>query len=88
MNWSYIMEVLPRFIDAALLTLQLSFWGIIGSLLLGIGVAILTAYRLTGCRLAQSYVELSRNTPLLIQLFFSTTAYPKSVFIGTALAVG
>lgn len=77
MNWSYIMEVLPRFIDAALLTLQLSFWGIIGSLLLGIGVAILTAYRLTGCRLAQSYVELSRNTPLLIQLFFLYYGLPK-----------
>lgn len=71
MNWHYVIDNLPKFIEASLLTLHLAFWGILFSLIIGLICAILTSYRLKGLSLlANAYIELSRNTPLLIQLFF------------------
>lgn len=78
MNWSYIISVIPRFIDAALITLQLSFWGILLSLIFGLLIAVVTAYQIKPfSQLARGYIELSRNTPLLIQLFFLYYGLPK-----------
>lgn len=78
MNWSYIQTAAPRFVDAAWLTLELSFWGIALSLVLGLVVALVMAYRVSPlARIASAYVELSRNTPLLIQLFFLYYGLPK-----------
>ncbi|WGE75069.1 amino acid ABC transporter permease [Actinobacillus equuli] len=78
MNWSYVVHAIPRFIDAAIITLQLSFWGILLSLIFGLLIAVVTAYQVKPFnRLARSYIELSRNTPLLIQLFFLYYGLPK-----------
>ena len=78
MNWSYFWQAVPRFADAAWVTLELSVWGVALSLLLGLGVAVVTAYRVRPLyRAARAYVELSRNTPLLIQLFFLYYGLPK-----------
>ena len=78
MNWSYVFQAAPRFAEAALITLELSAWGVALSLLLGLGVAVVTAYRVRPLyRAARAYVELSRNTPLLIQLFFLYYGLPK-----------
>ena len=71
MNWDYIISVLPRFVDATLMTLALSFWGILLSLFVGTICAVISAYRIKSLNwLVKSYIELSRNTPLLIQVFF------------------
>ncbi|SUU00209.1 ABC transporter permease [Actinobacillus lignieresii] len=78
MNWSYVVNAIPRFIDAAIITLQLSFWGILLSLVFGLLIAIVTAYQVKPFYgLARGYIELSRNTPLLIQLFFLYYGLPK-----------
>ncbi len=78
MDWSYIQEIVPRFGQAALMTLKLSAWGIGLSLLLGMVVALVTSYRVRFLYgLARAYIELSRNTPLLIQLFFLYYGLPK-----------
>lgn len=78
MNWSYIVSAIPRFVDAAFITLQLSLWGIVLSLLFGLLVAIITAYKIKPFdSVARAYIELSRNTPLLIQLFFLYYGLPK-----------
>ena len=78
MNWSYVWQAVPRFADAALMTLALSFWGIALSLLLGLAVAVVKTYRVFPFyRAARAYIELSRNTPLLIQLFFLYYGLPK-----------
>ena len=78
MNWSYVINAIPRFIDAAIITLQLSFWGILLSLIFGLLIAIVTAYQVKlFYGLARGYIELSRNTPLLIQLFFLYYGLPK-----------
>ena len=78
MDWSYVQEIIPRFVQAALVTLRLSAWGVSLSLLLGLAVALVTSYRVrTFDSLARAYIELSRNTPLLIQLFFLYYGLPK-----------
>ncbi|WGE89197.1 amino acid ABC transporter permease [Actinobacillus arthritidis] len=78
MNWSYVVNAIPRFIDATVITLQLSFWGILLSLIFGLLIAIVTAYQVKPFnRLARGYIEISRNTPLLIQLFFLYYGLPK-----------
>ncbi|MDH2927739.1 amino acid ABC transporter permease [Lonepinella koalarum] len=71
MNWQYIWNAVPRFIDATLLTLHLSFWAIVLSVLVGLLCAVVLTYKIRGLQcLVKSYIELSRNTPLLIQVFF------------------
>ena len=78
MDWSYVQEIIPRFVQAALVTLRLSAWGVSLSLLLGLAVALVTSYRVRPFDiLARAYIELSRNTPLLIQLFFLYYGLPK-----------
>lgn len=78
MTWPYLIQAIPRFVQGAWLTLQLSAWSIALSLLLGLLVAVITGYRFSPLyRLARSYIELSRNTPLLIQVFFLYYGLPK-----------
>jgi len=71
MNWQYIWNVIPRFVDATFITLQLSFWAIVLSLLVGFFCAVVTTYKIRMLNpVVKFYIELSRNTPLLIQVFF------------------
>ena len=78
MNWHYIIQAAPRFFYAAKLTLELAAYGIVLSLAVGLAAAVCMAYRLPVLdRLSRGYVELSRNTPLLIQLFFLYYGLPK-----------
>ncbi|MFU2080727.1 amino acid ABC transporter permease [Avibacterium avium] len=71
MNWQYVFDNIPKFIDASIITLQLSFWSILFSLIIGLFCAVATSYNIRFFNsLAKAYIELSRNTPLLIQLFF------------------
>ncbi|SOD68220.1 amino acid ABC transporter membrane protein 1, PAAT family (TC 3.A.1.3.-) [Alysiella filiformis DSM 16848] len=60
------------------MTLELAVYGIVLSLLLGGVVAIFTAYKTPILnKISRAYIELSRNTPLLIQLFFLYYGLPK-----------
>ncbi|MFU2089640.1 amino acid ABC transporter permease [Avibacterium avium] len=71
MNWQYVFDNIPKFIDASIITLQLSFWSIVFSLIIGLLCAVAISYNIRFFNsLAKAYIELSRNTPLLIQLFF------------------
>ncbi|MGI6091614.1 MAG: amino acid ABC transporter permease [Veillonellaceae bacterium] len=70
-NWDFIISVLPLYEKAAWLTLKLAFGGIVASLLIGLLCSIILYQRTKGLKwLVKAYIELSRNTPLLIQLFF------------------
>lgn len=78
MNWDYLLAAVPRFIQATQVTLALSFWGIVLAFLVGLVVAVVLTYQIRPLvRLTRGYVELSRNTPLLIQLFFLYYGLPK-----------
>ena len=78
MDWSIVEQYLPLYQKAFFLTLHIAVWGILGSFLVGLIVSIIRHYRVPiFSQLATAYIELSRNTPLLIQLFFLYFGLPK-----------
>lgn len=51
-------------------TLQISAWGFVVTLLAGLGAALLgMSHSIVGRAVARAYVELIRNTPLLVQIY-------------------
>lgn len=78
MNWNFIVSMLPLYEKAAWLTLKLAAGGIGVSLILGLVCSIILYYRVKGIeKVVRAYIELSRNTPLLIQLFFLYYGFTK-----------
>jgi polar amino acid transport system permease protein len=70
-NWQFISSMLPLYHKAAWITIKLGFWGTLASLAIGLICSIILYYKVRGLQGAvKLYIELSRNTPLLIQLFF------------------
>jgi len=70
-NWEFVIRSLPLYQKAAWLTLKLAFWGIGASIIIGLVCSVILYYKTKGLeRLVRFYIEVSRNTPLLIQLFF------------------
>lgn len=70
-DFVFMKNAIPVFIKALWLTLHLSFFGILFSIILGFLIALVQYYKICFLTsLTQAYIELSRNTPLLIQLFF------------------
>lgn len=77
-NWQFIEDSLPLYQKAALITLKLAFWGILISIILGLICSVIQYYKIRGLKtIVQVYIELSRNTPLLIQLFFLYYGFTK-----------
>ena len=71
MDVNFIVQHIPQYVDAAFLTLRLATIGIFLSLLLGLFCSLLIYFKIpVGRQICSLYIELSRNTPLLIQLFF------------------
>lgn len=78
LNWEVIQKYLPLFEEAALLTVRIGVIGIIFSVIVGIFCAAVRYYKVPVLsQIAQVYIEISRNTPLLIQLFFIYYGLPK-----------
>lgn len=62
----------------ALLTVGIGWAGIAGSVVIGLTAALVIHFRIPVARqLCRAYVELFRNTPLLIQLFFFYLGLPR-----------
>lgn len=77
-NWEFIRSSLPLYQKAAWLTLKLGMWGIVISLVVGLACSLVLYYKVRGLKqLVNGYIELSRNTPLLIQLFFLYYGFTK-----------
>lgn len=78
MDWNVILSYLPRYWDALLLTLRIGWLGIALAFVLGVLCAVVIYNRIPVLRrIAGIYIELFRNTPLLVQLFFIYFALPK-----------
>lgn len=72
------MKYLPVYEKAALLTLRIGWIGIALATLIGAVCACIRYYRVPVLRrIVGFYIELSRNTPLLVQLFFIYYGLPK-----------
>ncbi len=78
MNWEVIAEYLPLYKKAMFLTLKIGWMGILGSIILGFVCALILHYRIRVLRaIVNIYIEIFRNTPLLVQLFFIYFGLPK-----------
>lgn len=78
LNTDYMVSLIPTFNNAALLTLQLTFWGVLYSFIIGLFGNFIYYYKIKGLTsIVKFYTELSRNTPLLAQLFFLFFGLPQ-----------
>lgn len=78
MDWEVVAEYLPLYQEAMVLTLRIGWLGIILAIALGLVCAMITHHRIPVLRqLVKAYIELFRNTPLLVQLFFIYFGLPK-----------
>ncbi|MBP3868656.1 MAG: amino acid ABC transporter permease [Solobacterium sp.] len=78
MNPGILLEYLPLFAKAALVTLKISAIGILISFAVGLICSGVQYFRIPVLKqIVSAYIELSRNTPMLVQLFFIYFGLPK-----------
>lgn len=79
MDWDFIMQHRQLYTEAAQLTVRTAAAGICGALILGLICGVIRYYKVPVLhRLAGIYIELSRNTPLVVQLFFLYFGLPRA----------
>lgn len=77
-NWEFIRANITLYQEALMLTIRLAFFGILGAFVLGLLISLIKYYKIPVLsQICQVYIELSRNTPLLIQLYFLYFGLPK-----------
>ena len=78
LNMEFMAKYAPLYVEAAGLTVKIAFFGIVFSLIVGFFCSAAQYYRIPILRqIVAVYIELSRNTPLLVQLFFLYFGLPK-----------
>ncbi len=78
MNMDVLREYAPLYLEAAGLTVRIALIGIAGAVAVGFLCSLIRYFKVPVLnRIAGVYIELSRNTPLLIQLFFLYFGLPK-----------
>ncbi len=89
MDWSFIQEYAPMYAEAAVLTVAIGVFGIIFAAVIGLICALVKYYKIPAARqIAAVYIELSRNTPLIVQLFFLYFGLPKAGILLSSEACG
>ena len=80
MEIDFMMKYAPLFAKAAWTTLGIGATGIFLSFLAGLVISVIQYRKIPFLLpLSTAYVELSRNTPLLVQLFFLYFGLPKAL---------
>lgn len=78
MDFLFMQEQIPLYWEAAFLTVKIAGAGSLLAILLGFLFSMVQYFKIPVLRhFIQCYIELSRNTPLLIQLFFLYFGLPK-----------
>lgn len=78
LNWDVIAQYIPLYQKAAILTVKLGVLGVLFAVLIGLVCALVQYYKIPVLKqITAIYIELSRNTPLLVQLFFIYYGLPK-----------
>ena len=78
MDWTFITKYTPMYVRAAGLTLRIGGYGILLAILVGLMCCMARYFRVPVLRqICGAYIELARNTPLLVQLFFLYFGLPK-----------
>lgn len=78
MDITAINQYIPLYIEAGKLTLRIALIGITLAILVGLICSLIRYYKVPILQnIIGGYIELSRNTPLLIQLYFLYFGLPK-----------
>lgn len=78
MDFQFMIKFTPLYIEAAKLTLRIAGIGILIAIVVGLICSLIRYFKIPVLqRIIGIYIELSRNTPLLIQLFFLYFGLPK-----------
>ena len=78
MSWEIMRAYLPLYAKALLLVLKIGWIGIALAILIGVGCSMIRHFKIPVLqRLVSVYIELFRNTPLLVPLFFLYFGLPK-----------
>ncbi len=78
MDWGFILEHVPDYVAGAWVTMRFGLYGILCSLVLGLLCCLARYFRVPVLRrIAHGYIEVARNTPLLVQLFFLYAGLPR-----------
>lgn len=78
MDFEFISAHIPLYMEAAGLTIKIAAIGILGAFGVGMICSLIKELKVPVLKeLVEIYIELSRNTPLLIQLFFLYFGLPK-----------
>ncbi|MEE1072902.1 MAG: amino acid ABC transporter permease [Cellulosilyticum sp.] len=78
MDFEFIRTYMPLYVEAGVLTLKIAALGILLSMVIGLICSLIKTMQVPVLRkIVSLYIELSRNTPLLIQLFFLYFGLPK-----------
>ena len=78
MNFQVISDYMPLYTKAFWLTVKMGWIGIALSIVIGIVAAFILHFKVPLLSpIVKAYVELFRNTPLLVQLFFIYFGLPK-----------
>lgn len=85
LDWAFVSRYAPFFVTGAEMTLFISVFGIALAILTGLVCAAIETARIPVLRqIVRVYVEVSRNTPLLVQLYFLYFGLPKLGFVWSA----
>ena len=78
LDWEFMRQYIPTYVQAAQLTAFIAVQGIVLSVIVGAICSFISYFQIPVLqRIAQIYIALSRNTPLLVQLFFLYFGLPK-----------
>jgi len=74
---SVIWGALPNLLDGTLMTVKITFWGLLGGFILGALAGVARAYGgMVLSAIAQVYVAVIRGTPIVVQVMFIYFALP------------
>ncbi|OZI35123.1 glutamine ABC transporter permease GlnP [Bordetella genomosp. 10] len=74
---SVIWAALPNLLDGTLMTVKITFWGLLGGFVLGALAGVARAYGgIVLSVIAQIYVAVIRGTPIVVQVMFIYFALP------------
>jgi polar amino acid transport system permease protein len=77
-DWGFILDNLPELAAGLRRTLEVSAIGIAGAFAIGLVLGAVRAHRIpVASQLAAVYVEVIRNTPILVQIFFLYFGLPR-----------
>lgn len=76
-DWMVVLEFLPALLSGALITIQITVFGLVGGVLLGGIAGLMRAFGGPVLNLiAFTYIEIIRGTPIVVQVMFLYFALP------------